>query len=212
MNLTDAKYIAEDLRAKIEPACEPRMTLVVGSVRRKRQDVHDIEILAQPILKAPRPDFGQPVFPTILDKLLHELVMGGWLRPVKGGTKMKQFEICLGMYNLRSLNPFYLELNLVTPPAQWGVLSLIRTGPAKQEDHFSKWCVTNRRLGGMLPDGYRVKDGAIWKDEQLDYKGEPIKGECPVEMPDEESFFELLGMDFIEPPARHARWHKIIAR
>jgi hypothetical protein len=207
MNLNDARLIAEDLRSKIEPACVPGRTLVVGSVRRKRQDVGDIEILGMPILRAPKPEFGQPlVFETMLDKVLYELVRDGWLHPVKGGPRMKQFEICLGKYNLKSLNPFHFELYLVIHPAQWGVLSLIRTGPAKQDDNFSKWCVTNRSQGGILPDGFRVKNGAVWKTEQIDFRGSPRSGEIPIEMPDEIDFFEFLGLDFFPPEGRHAKW------
>lgn len=209
MNLTDARYVAEDLRSKIESACVPGKCLTVGSVRRGKRDVHDIEILGMPILRAPRPEFGQAVFEIMLDKTLYDLVQEGWIRGVSGGPRAKKFSICLEKYNLRSLNPFMLELYLVRPPAQWGVLSLIRTGPAKQEDNFSKWCVTNRSSGGMLPDGYRVKHGAVWKTEQIDYRGEPRAGELPIEMPEEEDFFKFMGMRFVEPSERHARWHKV---
>lgn len=213
MNLTDAKHIAEDLRSKIEPACEPGMTEIVGSVRRRRQDVGDIEILGVPIPKAPRPEFGMPAFSTLIDKLLYELIKCGFLYlATQDGPKKKKFGINLNAYNLRSLNPFYLELYLCTPPAQWGVLSVIRTGPNKQEDNFSTWCVTNRSAGGALPDGYIVKHGAVWLMDQVDHRREPRKGESPIEMPTEESFFQLLGMDWIEPQARHARWRRVMAR
>lgn len=213
MNLPDAKHVAEQIRSWIEPACEPGMTEIVGSVRRRRQDVGDIEILGIPILKAPRPEFGQPPFPTIMDKLLHDLVQRKCLyAAVENGPKKKKFPINLGAFNLRSLNPFYLELYLCTPPAQWGVLSVIRTGPAKQEDHFSKFCVTNRSAGGALPDGYIVKHGAVWLMDQVDHRREPRQGESPVEMPDEQSFFQLLGIDWIEPAARHARWRRTVTR
>lgn len=210
MNLTDARYIAEELRGMIEPACVPGKAQIVGSVRRKRQDVGDIEILGMPILRPPRAEFGKPVFETMLDKLLYEIIQQGWLfEPSQNGPKKKKFPINVNQFNLRCLNAFYLELYLVTPPAQWGVLSVIRTGPAKQEDHFSKWIVTNRNGGGALPDGYVVKHGAVWNVEQVDYKREPRPGELPVEMPDEESFFHFLGIDYIEPQSRHARWQKV---
>lgn len=214
MNLADARYIAEDLRSAIEPGCVSGMTEIVGSVRRKRVDVHDIEILGVPILRAPRPEFGNPVvFLTIVDKLLYELVKGGRLyQPVQNGPKKKTFPINLEAYNLQSLNEFHFELYLVTPPAQWGVLSVIRTGPAKQEDHFSKWCVTNRNSGGLLPDGYLVKHGAVWSMDQVDHRREPRPGEIPLEMPDEQSFFNFLGIGFIEPQERHARWRRMAVR
>lgn len=214
MNLTDARYIAEDLRLALEPGCVPRKAEIVGSVRRKRADVRDIEILVMPILRAPRPEFGQTVvFETIVDKLLYELVKGGRLfQPLQNGPKKKTYPVNLEAYNLKNLNPFHFELYLVTPPAQWGVLALIRTGPARQEDHFSKWCVTNRNMGGLLPDGYVVKHGAVWNVDQVDHRREPRPGEMPLEMPDEQSFFKFLGMEFIEPQERHARWRRMAVR
>lgn len=173
-------------------------------------DVGDIEIMGMPILRAPRPEFGKPIFETMLDKLLYEIIQAKWLfSPIQNGPKKKKFPVNLGIYNLKSLNPFYLELYLVTPPAQWGVLSVIRTGPAKQEDHFSKWCVTNRSDGGALPDGFIVKHGAVWKMEQVDHRREPRPGEIPMQMPDEYSFFHFLGIEYIEPQARHARWRRV---
>lgn len=213
MNIRDAVFIAEDLRSKIEPGCVPGMTQVVGSVRRKKADVHDIEVIGMPILKAPRPEFGQlMIFETLLDKLLYTLCREGWLHQLKGGPKLKQYSICLDKYNLTSLNPFCVEFYLCTPPSQWGVLELIRTGPGSQEDNFSKWCVTSRSQGGMLPDGYRVKNLAVWNVDQLDARGEPLRGETPFGMPTEESFFDFLGLKWIEPQARHARWHRVPVR
>lgn len=213
MNLSDAKYVAEDLRSRIEPACEPGMAEIVGSVRRKRQDVSDIEILGLPILKPPRPEFGMPAFLTIADQILYDLVKRGCLfAATQNGPKKKKFPINLTAYNLRSLNPFYVEFYLCTPPAQWGVLSVIRTGPNKPDDNFSTWCVTNRNGGGGLPDGYIVKHGAVWTMDQVDHRREPRSGESPIEMPTEESFFQLLGIDWIEPQARHARWRRMVAR
>lgn len=42
---------------------------------------------------------------------------------------------------------------------QWGLLAIIRTGPAE----FSKRLVTPTRHGGLLPGWLKVKDGAIWR-------------------------------------------------
>lgn len=75
----------------------------------------------------------------------------------------------------------------------WGVQMVIRTGPAA----FS--CQVVLEVGrrtfdgrpGLLPRGYRVSEGRIW-----DAQGEP------VETPDEESVFRVLGLDFIPPEER----------
>ena len=73
------------------------------------------------------------------------------------------------------------------PPSQWGVLSVIRTGPAL----FSKALITQRCEGGKyLPTGMRVQDGRV------------IDRGVPVETPEEEDFFKLLGLPYIHPEDR----------
>lgn len=208
MNYADAYRIAEDLRQKIAPACEPGLTLIVGSLRRKKSNVHDIEIAGKPILGAPRPTFGDPkVFETRLDQILYSLEMEGELiNGGKNGSKMKKYIVNTEPYGFETLNPFYVEFYLATPPAQWGVECVIRTGPGSEDDNFSRWCVTTRSQGGALPDGYRQRHLAIWSADQLDGSLEPRKGEEPIPMPTEEDFFKFLNLPYIMPAARHARW------
>jgi len=209
MNYKDACLIAEDLKTLIQPACEPESVMIGGGIRRKKMDVHDIEIIAKPILKPPVPVFGDPrTFLTPLDKKLYELEMAKRLystSPNKG-EKKKVYKINLDYYGLQALNGFSVEFYLCTPPAQWGVGIVIRTGPGSDEDNFSKFCVTQRLQGGALPDGYRVRHLAVWSADQLDARFEPFKGESPMEMPEEMDFLKFLGLGWIEPAARHAGW------
>ena len=139
MKHKDALYVAEWLVDELRPGCE--RIEIAGSIRRGKEDVKDIEIVAIPILKPPRPEFGKPVDKTPLDRILRQLEeMGGMLKTVKGGNKFKQFEIRrLAEFGIAEpLNPFKLDLFLVTPPSQWGVEFMIRTGPSD----FSQWMVT----------------------------------------------------------------------
>jgi DNA polymerase/3'-5' exonuclease PolX len=209
MNLKDASYIAEDLRRCIEPVCEPGFDIVGGSVRRKRPDVDDIEIIARPIPGRPAPEFGKlesVLFETRLDKILYELEKSGRLaRGRANGQRKKEYVINTSIYGFETLNPFRVEFYLIIPPAQWGVGCVIRTGPGSPSDHFSKWCVTNRP-NGLLPEGYRVRGLAVWHVDQLDSKLEPRQGEEPLPMPTEQDYLNFLGLPWIEPPARHAKW------
>ena len=79
-----------------------------------------------------------------------------------------------------------LDLFAVTPPAQWGVILAIRTGPGA----FSTRLVTQRRYGGGMPEGYRVRDGALWDGERL------------VETPEEADLFAALGLPWLPPERR----------
>ena len=214
MNHADALKIGNWLVEQLESCCEfeppmyiDRLCRLAGGLRRLKPDVHDIELVAKPILKAPRPEFGKPVFKTEFDKVLFGLEQSQHLKRIKGKDKMKQYAINLELFGLKPMfNPFTVEFYLVTPPAQWGVNLAIRTGPGSPGNHFSKWIVTPRKAGGSLPDGYRVKHAAVWREDQIDAKSEPIKGETPIPMPDEINFLDFLGLGWLEPKNRIARW------
>jgi len=214
MKYADALGIAEYLLRELQDACEcefdppldvERLCKIGGGLRRGKADVHDIEIIAKPVLTAPRPEFGMPIFKTEFDKILHGIEHSGQLSRIKGKDKMKQYAINLEMFHLpRLMEAFTVEFYLVTPPAQWGVDFLIRTGPKE----FGQWIVTSRNLGGRMRPGYRVKDAAVWRDDQIDSKGHPFPGEKPLSMPSEQDLFDFLGLSWIEPGERVARWAK----
>lgn len=108
--------------------------------------------------------------------------MGG-ARFVKSGPRYKQIALPEGIK---------LDLFMVLPPAQWGVIFAIRTGPAE----FSRWIVTSRPTGA-LPAGYRVKDGGVrrnsWEEGFI------------ISMPEEIDFLDFLGLGWIEPGDRFAK-------
>lgn len=205
MRLAEAKAIAERLVEELAPACE--RIEIAGGIRRGKAEPHDIEIVAMPILKPPRAEFGQKVIhKTALDAVLYGLVQAGRLREVKGREKYKQFVVRGG-----EVNEAMLDLFLVTPPAQWGVIYTIRTGPGGMNNNFSQWIVTTRSRGGALPDGYRVKDGAVWLMDEwrmLDMGGSVAQSVRPLAMPEEQDFLDFLGLGWIEPRERMARWER----
>lgn len=215
-----ALSIATFLSMRLMTACEETpdgrslSIKIAGGLRRGKPDVHDIEIVAKPILTAPRAEFGQKKpFATLFDRELQALQDDGYLfYPLKNGPKMKQFPINLDKfksdvdYSMPSVDLFTVEFYLVTPPAEWGVDLVIRTGPGSESDNFSQWVVTQRSRGGALPDGYRVKHAAVWRVEQLDAKDNPLPGERPLSMPTEQDFFDFLELPWIEPADRHAKW------
>lgn len=207
MNYADAMVIAREILEHVIPGCDEGAAIIAGSLRRKQADVHDIEFWMRPRAGRPAPEFGQSViYNTHLDKLLYELEDSRVIARIKGGPKYRQYRLNTMHWGIESMNLFKLEFYIQTSPAQWGVGAVIRTGPGKPNDNFSRWCVTNRYLGGVLPDGYKVKHLAVWRDDQLDAKGKPIRGEKPVNMPREVDFLDFLGLGWIEPPSRHARW------
>ena len=175
-----AKQIANRLMFDFKPYCE--RVEIAGSLRRGRAEVHDIEIVAIPKLMAQTNLLGETLgYRNEIEYPLHLLTLLG-AKSIKDGPRYKQIELPEGIN---------LDLFLVLPPAQWGVIFAIRTGPRE----FSQWIVTTRAKGGCLPSHCRVLDGAVH-----DGNG------AIVTMPEEIDFLNLLGLGWIEPGQRAARW------
>lgn len=196
MILKQAKNIADEMIERLRPTCE--RIEIAGSVRREKTEPNDIEIVAIPILKAPRPEFGErEIFKTSLDRLLARMRRGGLIEVIKGGEKYKQFWKMNG-----GVHVIKIDLFLVTPPAQWGVIDVIRTGP----DDFSHWMVTQRHKGGALVDGFRVQEGIVLRgEEKTPHVILPLDGSL-MPMPEEIDFFRFCGLEWIEPSKRQAEW------
>ena len=195
MKHADALRIAEGLLEKFRPVC--MRIEIKGSVCRGKEEPKDIELLAIPDLSpVPRGklEFGKPilkVYKTRLDAMVEEMEQAGVCIIRSGGEKYKK------LWMIRE--NVQVDLFLVTPPAQWGVQSVIRTGPSD----FSHWMVTRKSRGGALPDEYIMADGAVGKRVRTS-KGESREGVIP--MPEEADFFRLCGMKWVEPRERFARW------
>ncbi len=195
MHYDEAFHIVHWLVGRLQPFCG--RIEIAGSVRRQKAEVHDIEILAIPNLTAlpkPKLEFGKPVpieDKTMLDKWVREMREAGNIILEKSGDRYKKFFL--------KKDRIWVDLFLVLPPAQWGVQFVIRTGPAD----FSHWIVTRRRLGGRLPNGFRVQNGAVWQGEIAEKNPDP---RTILSMPEEADFFKFLELEWIEPGNRVARW------
>lgn len=157
--------------------------LVAGSVRRGKPEVGDVEVVCVPHV-GPVEEPGDLLGPRVVqrDHLLHELdrqVTAGELVPgPRLGPRMRQ-------YSIAALDGAQLDLFLVRPPAQWGVIAAIRTGPAE----YSQWLVTRARRRGLY-----VRNGVLWGSAP------GIAYTCE----EEGLFFEVLGIAMPEPRQRVA--------
>jgi DNA polymerase/3'-5' exonuclease PolX len=148
-----------------------KMPLMKAERIANSKDIGDIELVAIPIFE--KDMFGELTGQHLLDTVeWHDFG-----NPIKGGHKYKQIELTEGVN---------LDLFIVTPPAQWGIQFMIRTGSAE----FSHRLVTPRKYGGLMPSQYKVKDGAIWSNNHI------------IETPEEQDVFNLIGIDFIPPELR----------
>ena len=167
--------IAMQYKDELEPYCE-RLE-IAGSIRRKEEMVGDIEIVAIPKFETwGNQLFGEPITYNALEKVIAEASRNG-LVLIKNGQRYKQMQLVEGIN---------LDLFICLPPAQWGVIYLIRTGSAE----FSRKVVTQRKYGGYLPSDCIVKDGQVLRDGVL------------ILMSEEEDYLELLGMSGLKPEER----------
>lgn len=151
MLLTEAKPIAEKLKALLEPYCDN--CEIAGSIRRKNEFVGDIELCI--VIK---PNHYNKLFNYLG---LHLLKLNKDFRYMKNGDKYKQF-----MYEGVKVDLF------IAQPDNWGLIFMIRTGSAD----FSKLMLQRWKYatkGGYSEEGYLyTKDGTkvLTPDEETVFR------------------------------------------
>jgi len=175
MKLKKAKSIGKKFIKRLAPYCE--RIEIAGSVRRGKPEVKDIEIVAQPTGKIiDRGIFGEDKTYAIYDRL-GSMRDHHRYRFVKSGNRYYKIEIIKQDGSVLAL----IDLFLVMPPAQWGVIYSIRTGPAA----FSKWLVSVRK------PFYSFKDGQLIHH---------ING--VLSTPEEKDVFNFLNIKYLTPHQR----------
>lgn len=158
---------------------------VAGSIRRRRPDVGDIEIVAIPRYEVVQADLFAPG-----EGLNRNLLSARCLELVDDDTLEHRLDVnghrAFGQ-KYKRLTYRGVALDLFSPDDDtWGVILAIRTGPAD----FSHRLVTTRSHAGLLPNWLAVREGRIWR------------GVTPLATPEERDVFEAVGLDWIEPPDR----------
>lgn len=187
IRLADAEVVARSLVVELAVGCE--RIEIAGSIRRQADDVGDIELVAIPRVVTRREQdglFGEhEVEVDELRVAIDNLILAGTLAPHPGDPKQGQRYAKL----LHRESGLQLDLFAVRPPAQWGVIFLIRTGPA----HFSQWFVTEARRRA-----HHVVDGAL-------HRGALGCGSIPCDLvstPEERDVFEALNIAYRPPVLR----------
>ena len=176
MKLKQAKFLANDIILALKSGCV--RIEIAGSIRRDKPEVKDIEIVVEPKYASNLDMFGiNQNCISMLDPLINELLFLSSAVLCKNGKKYKQI----------SFPSICLDLFIVTPPAQWGVIFTLRTGPA----YFSHRLVSPKYNGfGYLSPGHKVAGGALWYLDTI------------IPTPEEKDFFDIIGLDWIEPKDR----------
>jgi DNA polymerase/3'-5' exonuclease PolX len=176
--LADVRPVADDLVARLRPACE-RLE-IAGSIRRARPQVGDIELVAIPRFEErERPSQGTlfgPERPRRAERanLLWDAVDALGVFCEKRGPVYRQFAwrgVRVDVYTCERGN--------------WGWILFHRTGPG----------YLRAKIGSMLvARGFAAVDGWIW-----DARGLSIDR---VETPEESVVFRLLGIPELPPDRR----------
>lgn len=189
--LVRAKSLAARVVALIGPYCE-RID-IAGSVRREVATIHDIDIVCQS--RPARPVFGdlaslQPALYGFIEHLPLEPCHPDWLaqctcRSNKAGAGKRWRRLVIG--------GLHVDLWIVRPPAQYGTILFLRTGP----ERFTHTAVSARSVGGWRPRNIKFEGGAIRcrRDAKLDTWD-------VVSTPDEQDVFRVLGQPFVAPASR----------
>lgn len=173
-----ALHVAERVVERLAEGCS--RIEIAGSIRRRRPDVGDVEIVAVPrLVDGARPSlFDPPSRVSALDPVLAGLIADGRLAPHPErpayGQKYRRLWI--------PTPGIQLDLFLVSPPAEWGPILTIRTGPAAYSERLVK---------ALHPKGLRCHEGRV-----LNMRGETVP--CP----EERDFFAACGVPWTEPENR----------
>lgn len=178
----EALAMAEQIVTYLAPACA-RIALA-GSLRRRKPEVGDIELVAIPRYEIEYDLFGAEVGRhSLVDEALYAHGMNYLL---KNGARYKQVRW--------APDGISVDLYLVTAET-WGVQYVLRTGCAE----FSHWLVTPQAKGGALPAKMCLRDGRMWRDV--------LRNPAALETPEEADVFRAIGLAWIPPEARTAgRW------
>lgn len=162
LTFAEAKHVGLRVSSALKPHVE--RLKCTGSVRRQKAECSDIEFLAIPFFNEGLFDTGTPILEPV-EAALREL-----------GSRVTGGQRKLVAHDVLGHEGFRCELHLCHPPATWGVLLAIDTGPWQ----LSKYLVTACKARGV-----QIKDGRaieLASGEQL-----------PTD--EEEQFFALAGCD-----------------
>lgn len=181
--------VAVGLLEDLGPGCE--RIEIAGSLRRGKAEVHDIELVAVARTEE-RPDglFGTQTV-DLLDERLGVLMAEACIHPRRveshraDGSVEHQTKLGPAFKALVSPTGIPVDLFIVRPPATWGCIYALRTGPGAWNTELVTRCKDiGRRVAGGQVERW---DGGTW---------------TVVPTPEEADFFAALGQPWVEPRDR----------
>ena len=176
IDLHEAEAIAKKVRTHIHPAMD--RVEVAGSIRRRKEVVGDVEIC------------GIPGDREKLIKLLEDV--GQHIKPGVPGAVPWTPKVSAKYLRVRLTEGMNLDVFLATPE-NWGGLYMMRTGSGASPDGNS--------FHGFIPGIFGRWKKLSGGGRMTDCMPTTRDGE-QIHVPEEQDFFDLLGMDFVPPQER----------
>ena len=170
ISLAEADAIAERIRALLAPHCD--RIEIAGSIRRRKADVGDIELVCIPARVSPPDLFGRE----------HPARAGGFIDAARGIGRICKGCLRTGKYmQFRTMEG--VAVDLFTAHAEnWGLVLAVRTGSFD----FSYHCLAK----GWSRCGYRSIDNML------------TRGSRQIEVREESDLFRLIGVPWVDPVDR----------
>lgn len=190
--IADVLPIAERLVAALAPACD--RIEIAGSLRRQKPQVRDIEIVAiAKVDDQPSDDiWGTPEPVDRLEGSIASALRAGFIAPrdveQHRADGSIEFQTKLGpAFKALVFQGIPVDLFIVRPPATWGVIFGLRTGPGD-------W--NTRLVMDCKAIGRRVEGGQVvaWHGGSGSWRAVPT--------PEEADFFRAVGQPWVEPRDR----------
>lgn len=197
-----AKYIADKIKERLEPHCEPGRCFIAGSVRRRQMLCGDIEIVCQPLtIEGSEMD----LFGVVQERFR----INEWSDAVVGMFKGKVTigDPTYGRYTsgLLDIKPNFgggqMQVDIFMPqPDDFYRQLAIRTGSADFSRVIANAWVRQGWRG--TADGLRLVDECLIKGGKTYVVKPGIKPTLPPAWASEQEFFEWLQMPWTEPEIR----------
>ncbi len=191
---------ANQIKERLQPFCERIM--IVGSVRREKETVGDLELCLIPKRDPGQPSFfGETQGPVCKGfvKVVNEFTR------IKGQTDGRYLQVALTVkWNQgREEMSTFLKCDIFMPaPYDFGRIVAIRTGSAE----FSKdvLAVGWKKLGWVgTHEGLRRQSECSFNEKNNKWVCKKFDPELPPEFHDEMSFFQFLHIPYIKPEERN---------
>lgn len=193
MNYELALKYANEIVELLGPFCH--RIEIAGGVRRHKENPHDIELVCIPRFVRKSVEVGltkeqKSVEENRLDECIKDCIASGIFELGDLDKAGKKAPSGPRYYRLK-YGGQKLDIFTVLPPAQWGVIFLIRTG----NSDFSHWFVQ-----AGWKDGKRVVDGQILQNGKV------------LSTLEEKDAFEMMGLPWVDPTERNLEKTKELSK